>query len=66
MLGSEASHFCHTSRKDPGALPELCRWAKFLHTPFQFDNSDAPGPSKFVNTVSVSPTITDKLCDEWK
>lgn len=59
-------HFYHTSRQDPGALFELRRWAAIPLPTFQFDNTSAPGPSTCADTVSVSLTIADKLCDEWK
>lgn len=56
----------HTSRQDPGVEFELCRWAAIQLPTLQFDNTGAPGPSKFVDTVSISPTKADKPCDEWK
>lgn len=50
----------------PGALFELRRWEAILLPTFQFDNTNAPGPSKFVDTVSASATIEDTPCDKWK
>ena len=55
-----------TSRQDPGALCELCRWAAILLPTFQLDNTSAPGPLKIADTVSISPTKADKTYDEWK
>lgn len=39
-------HFYRTSRQDPGAVFELCRWAAIQLPTLQFDNTSAPGPSK--------------------
>lgn len=59
-------YFYRTSRRDPGALFELRRWAAILPPTLQFDNTSAPGPSEFADPVSVSPTIAEKPCDDWE
>lgn len=65
LFGSVVPHFYHTHQgKDPGALFELRMWAAILRPTFQFDNTGAPGPSKFADTVSDSLTKGDKPCDE--
>lgn len=60
-----ASFLSHIKAR-PGALFELRRWEAILLPTFQFDNTNAPGPSKFVDTVSASATIEDMPCDKWK
>lgn len=68
LFGSAVPHFYHTSRRDPGASFELRRWAAILLPTSQIWQHKCFRAFQriwFADTVSVSPTIADKPCDEW-